>query len=91
MSTNEIASKIVELKEYERMVEEAQGYIDAIKDEIKAHMTERNVEELVVDIFKVRWTTVSSPRIDTTALKKAMPDLAKQFTVTTTSRRFSIV
>jgi predicted phage-related endonuclease len=90
MSTNEMTAKIRELKELKAMAEELAQEITAIEDAIKAEMTNRNTEEMVVDIFKVRWTTVKSDRFDTTAFKKALPDLAKQFTKTSTTRRFSI-
>ena len=90
MSISEIADKVRNLKELEAFISEATAEAEAIKDEIKAHMTESGTEEITVDVFKVRWTTVHSERIDTTALKKALPELAKQFTKTSVSRRFSI-
>ena len=90
MSVNEMVSKVRTLKELEAFIAEAQAEAEAIKDELKAQMTEQNTEEMTVDVYKVRWTTVSSDRIDTASFKKAMPDLARQFTKTTTSRRFSI-
>ena len=40
--------------------------------------------------WKVTYKAVTSSRIDTSALKKALPDLAQQFTKTTTARRFCI-
>lgn len=90
MSTNEMASKIRELKELEQLIAQAEAEVEAIKDMLKAKMTEENTERMTVDIYEVRWTTVKSDRIDTTAFKKAMPDVAQQFVKTTTSRRFSI-
>ena len=90
MSTNEMTAKIRELKELEALIAEAQAEAEAIKDELKATMDERNIEELAVDVYKVRYTTVKSERLDTTALKKALPDLAKQFTKASITRRFSI-
>lgn len=90
MSTNEMVAKIRELKELEALIAQAEAEAEAIKDSLKATMTEQNTEEMMVDVYKVRWTTVSSERLDTTALKKALPDLAKQFTKASTTRRFSI-
>ena len=90
MSVNEMISKVRTLKELEALISEAQAEAEAIKDELKATMTEQNTEELTVDVYKIRYTTVSSERVDTTAFKKALPDLAKQFTKTSTTRRFSI-
>lgn len=90
MSTNEMSTAIYKLKELERLIEEAEAEVEAIKDMLKAHMTASNIEEMTVDVYKVRWTRVSSDKFDSTSFKKAMPDLAKQFTKTTSSRRFTI-
>ena len=90
MSVNEMVAKIRGLKELEALIAEAQAEAEAIKGEIKAQMNEQNTEELTVDVYKIRYTTVSSERFDTSAFKKALPDLAKQFTKTSITRRFSI-
>ncbi len=90
MSMNEMASKIRELKELKIMADELAAEITAIEDSIKAVMAEQSLEEMTVDVYKVRWTTVSSNRFDSTTFKKAMPDLYAQFTKQTQSRRFSI-
>lgn len=90
MSANEITSKVMELKELKAMAEELAAEITAIEDSIKGVMTAQGVDELTAGAFKVRWTKVTSNRFDTTAFKKAMPELAQQFTKQTESRRFSI-
>ena len=40
--------------------------------------------------WKVTYKAVTSSRLDTAALKKALPDLAQQFTKTTSTRRFLV-
>lgn len=90
MSINEITNKIRQIKELQQLIEEAETEMETLKDAIKAEMTAREVDELTADVFKVRWTTVESSRFDSTAFKKAMPELFKQFSKQTTSRRFSI-
>lgn len=90
MSSNELTAKLRELKEMKAMVAELEAEIDTIEDEIKAHMTENETEEMIVDMFKVRYTTVKSSRFDTTAFKKTHADLYKQYTKPTTTKRFSI-
>ena len=90
MSTNELTSKVRDLKELKAFAEQIAAEIATIEDEIKAVMTEQNTEEMTVDVYKVRWTTVNSTRFDTTAFKKAMPELAEQYTRATTTRRFSV-
>ena len=85
-----LTAKIRELKELKMMAEELSAEITAIEDTIKAEMTAQDATEMVVDIFKIRWTPVTSSRVDTTALKKELPDIAARFTKKIESRRFSI-
>ena len=40
--------------------------------------------------YRVIWKAVTSSRLDTTALKKALPDVAARFMKSTTSRRFCV-
>ncbi len=91
MSVNELSAKIRELKELQQLVEEAEAEMEAIRDELKAHMTEQNAEEITVDVFKVRYTTVQSSRFDTAAFKKTHADLYAQYSKPTTTKRFTIV
>lgn len=88
MSTAEITAKVTELQELLRMAEELEQEINAIQDEIKAHMGDS--ELLIAGPYKVTYSTVTTTRIDTTALKKALPDVAARFTRTTSSRRFTV-
>ena len=90
MSANELTSKVRELKELKAFAEQIADEIAAIEDLIKAEMTERNTEEMTVDVFKIRWTRMTSNRFDTTAFKKTHADLYAQYTKQTESRRFSI-
>ena len=90
MSANEMTAKVRELKELKAMAEELAQEITAIEDAIKAELTARNADEMTVDVYKIRWTKVTSSRFDTTSFKKAMPELYGQFTKTSESRRFSI-
>ena len=90
MSTNELTNKIEALQEWERLMEEAKAEAEAIRDEIKQELLNRNTEELEAGAFIVRWTSVLSQRFDTTAFKKVMPEVYKAYTKQVTSRRFSI-
>lgn len=90
MSTKDLAAKLRELKELKVMADELDAEITAIEDEIKAEMTARDVDEMTVDVYKVRWSAVTSSRFDSASFKKAMPDLYGKFTKTTTTRRFSV-
>lgn len=90
MSNNELTAKIRELKQLQALVEEANAEAEAIKDELKALMLENNTEEMTVDVYKVRYTTVKSSRFDSTAFKKTHADLYAQYSKQTETRRFSV-
>lgn len=91
MLAKNLDSQIHELRELRRMADELAAAIDTIQDAIKAEMTAAGVDVLTGSDWKATWKSVTSSRIDTAALKKALPDLAAQFTKTSTVRRFSVV
>lgn len=88
MSINEIESKVKELRQLQALIEEATAEAETIKDAIKAHMGDS--EELRAGEYKITWKAVAASRLDTTALRKALPDVAAAFTKTTTTRRFCV-
>ena len=88
MSNPNMESQIKELLELKRMREELDVEIAAAEDAIKSIMGDE--ETLLAGAFKVSWKNFTSSRLDSTALKKALPEIAAQFTRQTTSRRFSI-
>lgn len=85
---NGIESKVKELRELRRMAEELQGEIDTLTDSIKAEMTANKVDTLTGSDWKITWKDIASTRLDTKALKRALPDVAAAFTRTTNIRRF---
>ena len=90
MSVNEMDSKIKELRELRRMADELTAEIESITDSIKAHMDAEGVDTISGTDWKVTYKSVTASRLDTSALKKAFPDLVQQFTKTTTARRFCV-
>lgn len=90
MLAKNLDSQIHELRELRRMADELAAAIDTIQDAIKAEMTAAGADVLTGSDWKATWKSVTSSRIDTAALKKALPDLAAQFTKVSTVRRFSV-
>lgn len=88
MSNQVIESKIHELRQLQSLIEEAQAEAEAIKDTLKAFMGDS--EELRAGEYKITWKDVKSLRIDTAALKRALPEVAQAFTRETTVRRFCV-
>lgn len=90
MSTNEMTSKVRELKELQQLIDEATAEAEEIKDQIKAEMTARNTDEMTVDVFKVRWTPVTSKRFDSKAFQKDHADTYGLYLKESTTRRFCV-
>lgn len=90
MSTNNIITKIEELKELEELLEEVKAEADEIRDELKQTMLDRGTEELEAGKYILRYQSIVSNRFDSSAFKKALPDLYKSFTKQSISRRFSV-
>ena len=90
MSINEMDSKIKELRELRRMADELAAEMETIQDSIKAHMDAAGVDTINGTDWKVTYWAATSSRIDTAALKKALPDVVERFSKTTTARRFCI-
>ena len=88
MSINELEAKCRELRQLQALIEEAQAEAEAIKDTLKAAMGDS--ETVQAGEYKITWKAVKTSRIDTTALKKALPDVAERFTKETTTRRFCV-
>ena len=88
MDINEMESKARELRQLQALIEEAQQEAEALKDAIKAAMGD--AETVTAGEYKITWKNVTSSRIDTGALKKAMPEIAAAFTKETTVRRFCV-
>ncbi len=91
MSKEELIIKVREVKELKLMKDELEDEIKSIEDEIKAEMVLKGTQEMVVDIFEIRYTPVVSNRFDTKAFKEKYQDLYNQFTKVSESKRFSII
>ncbi len=90
MSKNDMDSMVKELRELKRMQDELTAEIEAVQDSIKAEMTARDTDTLTGSDWKVTWKAVTSSRLDSKALKTALPDVYSQFCKISTTRRFSV-
>ena len=88
MSINEIEPKARELRELQTLIDEATAETKALEDALKAAMGD--AEEIRTGAYKITWKAVTSARIDTGALRKALPDFAAAFTKESTVRRFCV-
>ena len=88
MSVDMMDRKVKELRELKRMQEELATEIEAIQDELKAHMDTGCIDTLLGFKCHIPWKPVTSNRLDSTALKKELPDIAARFMKQTPARRF---
>ena len=84
MSINELEAKVRELRQLQALIDEAQAEAEALKDAIG------DQDSIQAGEYRITRKAVTSSRIDTTALRKALPDVAKRFTKETTTRRFCV-
>lgn len=86
MNINEI---MAQLAQYQRMQDETAQIIDGLKDQLKAYMTENNLDTLTGDEHRATYKAVESSRLDTKSLKKELPEIADRYTTTISSMRFT--
>lgn len=89
MSTTELTAQIESLRALEELIEDAKAEAETLRDTIKQELMSREVEELSVGQYIVRWTSVLSQRFDTTAFKKVMPEVYKAYTKQVSSKQVS--
>ena len=90
MTERMIENRVKKLRELEAQQKELETTAEAIRAELKADMEEKGVDELQTKNFIVRWKEIVSNRIDSKALKAALPDVYGQFCKASVSRRFTV-
>lgn len=91
MSMNEMLILVNEINEYTELLEEVKEILADRQDKIKAYMTAANLEELNVDNqFFVRYQPIARNTLNTTLLKKDLPELYKSYLKVVNSTRFTI-
>lgn len=83
-----IVNSINDLQELKRMREELDAAIEAASDKVKAALGD--TETGTFGPYKVTFREVTSTRLDTTALKKELPDIAARYSKTTVTRPLKI-
>lgn len=91
MAMDNLNAIMREIAEYTRMAEEIGATLDSLKDTLKKHMEENGLDSIAGSEHKASYKAVTSSRIDTTALKRDLPEIAAKYTKTTETRRFLFV
>ncbi len=84
-----IITKVSNLMELRKMIEDLQDEADALTDEIKEFMGDE--ETMMAGTWKVTWKQTVSRRMDTTALKKVLGDALEGYYKTIVTRPFKVI
>lgn len=78
-----------ELAEYIRMNEQITATVDGLKDQLKQIMREQGTDTLTGTEHKATYKAVTSSRLDTTALKRELPEIAARYSKSSETKRFT--
>ena len=90
MSSIELNEKVSDYFDIIAEIERLQAQAEAIKDVIKFVMVEKETEEITGTNWRATWHNTKTERIDSKALKEALPDIYKEYSKTTVSTRFTL-
>lgn len=90
MTNRQMDNRVKKLQEIEAQIKALEEQADAIQEELKAELEAQGEDEHHTGRFIIRWKEIVGSRLDGKALKAAFPDIARQFTRQTSSRRFTI-
>ncbi len=87
-ANNNMVTKVSELIEIRKMIEDLTAEADLIADEIKAYMGDE--ETMTAGSYVVRYQNVVSQRCDTKELRKLLGDALDPYMKRVESRRFTV-
>ena len=90
MTNKQLDNRVKKLRAIEAQQKELEAQAEAIRAELKADLEERNEDEHDTGSFVIRWKEIISRRLDSKALKAALPDVFAAYSRESTSRRFTI-
>ncbi len=88
-ANDSIITKVSDLMDLKKMIEELQIEAEALTDEIKAYMGSE--ETMMAGSWKVTYKETVSRRMDTTALKKVLGDALEGYYKTVVTRPFKVI
>lgn len=90
MTDKMLDNRVKKIQTLEAQIKELEKEADAIRAEIKADMEAKGEDEHNTGNFILRWKEIITSRLDSKALKAALPDVFDAFSKESVSRRFTI-
>ena len=90
MTDRQINNRITRLQDIEAQMKELEAQAEAIRAELKADLESKGEDKHNTGSFVIRWKEIISRRLDSKALKAALPDVFAAYSRESSSRRFTI-
>ena len=90
MSILELNNYVDDYFDIQNEIARLQEQAEAIKDVIKFVMVEKETEEITGSGWRATWHNTKTERIDSKALKAALPEVYQEYSKTTMSTRFTL-
>ena len=90
MTNKQLDNRVKKLQAIEAQMKELEAQAEAIRAELKADLEEMGEDEHDTGAFVIRWKEIISRRLDTKALKAALPDVFTAYSRESISHRFTI-
>ncbi len=90
LEKREAKKAVKEIKRLKLQKEMLEKQIAELEKVLKDEMTERHIDEMIIDEFKVKYTEVISNKFDTASFKKECVDLYQRYLHPATYMRFTI-
>lgn len=91
MTTEKMLELVKEIEDYAEILEEVREIIEARQAEIKAFMTEQNLEEMNLNNeYFIRFQAVARNTFNSSLFKKEQPTLYKDYLRVVNTMRFTI-
>lgn len=90
MTNKQLDNRVKKIQALEAQVNELEKEAEAIRAEIKADLESKGEDEHNTGSFIIRWKEIITSRLDSKALKAALPDVFNAYSRESSSRRFTI-
>lgn len=91
MTNAELNVKIAEMNALKEEMDKLDAQVEAIKGQLKAELDSKKVDDINTGAWIIRYQLISSNKFDTTACKKAEPDLYNKYLKNSVTTRFTVV
>ena len=90
LTNKQLDNRVNKLRAIEAQQKELEAQAEAIRAELKADLESKGEDEHDTGAFVIRWKEIVSRRLDSRALKAALPDVFAAYSKESSTRRFSI-